>query len=103
MVRGDLEDAAGVCMDSPTFDLGAHNLLLSWASCEGVQLKAGDVSNADFQEPVDQLLLVGRRYCPRHFARRSFAHLLHSFRKKFWSDLVSTGLKENTVMRAVEY
>lgn len=49
----------GVHMVSPTCDIDAHNLLLSWASFEGVLLKAGNASNAYFQgEPARRLPLL---------------------------------------------
>ena len=38
--RGDLEETAGARTDSPTCDIEGLNLLLSWASCEGLTVES---------------------------------------------------------------
>ena len=57
--RGDLEETTGVRSDSPTCDIEGLNLLLSWASCERLTVKSGDITNAYFQgRPLERLILM---------------------------------------------
>ena len=57
--RGDLEETIGVRTDSPTFNVKGLNLLLSWASCERLTVKSGDITNAYFQgRPLERLILM---------------------------------------------
>ena len=57
--RGDLEETTGVRTDSPTCDIEGLNILLSWASCERLTVKSGDITNAYFQGcPLERLILM---------------------------------------------
>ena len=56
--RGDLENLDGVRSDTPTADIGVHNLIFSYAASNRLRLKTADVSNAFFQgKEMDRLLL----------------------------------------------
>ena len=55
--RGDLEGIDGLCTDSPTAEVEAYRLVVSYAASRKLQLKMGDVSNAYFQgETLDRAL-----------------------------------------------
>ena len=57
--RGDLDGIDGLRKDSPTAEIGSHNLLFSWAASNKLILKMVDISNAYFQsDPLDKLLLL---------------------------------------------
>ena len=47
--RGDLEGLDGLRKDSPTAETESHNLLLSFAASEELDIETADISNAYFQ------------------------------------------------------
>ena len=113
--RGDLEETTGVRTDSPTCDIESLNILLSWASCERLAIKSGDITNAYFQGcPLERLILMRQPSggvpdvdvsADTMFVARvpiyGTCDAGRGFWKKLRHDIVSTGLKENAVIRAL--
>ena len=113
--RGDLEETTGVRTDSPTCDIEGFNILLSWASCERLAIKSGDITNAYFQGcPLERLILMRQPSggvpdvdvsADTMFVARvpiyGTCDAGRGFWKKLRHDIVSTGLKENAVIRAL--
>ena len=113
--RGDLEETTGVRTDSPTCDIEGLNILLSWASCERLTVKSGDITNAYFQGcPLERLILMRQpsggvpdvdvsadtMFVPR-VPIYGTCDADRGFWKKLRHDILSTGLKENAVIRAL--
>ena len=113
--RGDLEETTGVRTDSPTCDIEGLNILLSWASCERLTVKSGDITNAYFQGcPLERLILMRQPpggvpdvdvSADTMFVARvpiyGTCDAGRGFWKKLRHDILSTGLKENAVIRAL--
>ena len=113
--RGDLEETTGVRTDSPTCDIEGFNILLSWASCERLTVKSGDITNAYFQGcPLERLILMRQPSggvpdvdvsADTMFVARvpiyGTCDAGRGFWKKLRHDILSTGLKENAVIRAL--
>ena len=113
--RGDLEETTGVRTDSPTCNIEVLNILLSWVSCERLTVKSGDITNAYFQGcPLERL--ISMRQPPGGVpdvdisADTMFVAGVpiygtldagRGFWKKLRHDILSTGLKENAVIRAL--
>ena len=56
---GQYEDTTELRTDSPTCELEALNLIMSYAACYGFRLKCGDIRNAYFQgKEMDRVLLL---------------------------------------------
>ncbi len=52
-------DSSGIRTDSPTCDVEVLNLLFSWAACEKLYAKSGDITTAYFQgKPLDRQILL---------------------------------------------
>ena len=101
--------------DSPTCDIEGLNILLSWVSCERLTVKSGDITNAYFQGcPLERLILM--RQPPggvpdvdisadtmfvAHVPIYGTCDAGRGFWKKLRHDILSTGLKENAVIRAL--
>ena len=110
--RGDLEETTGVRTDSPTCDIEGLNILLSWVSCERLTVKSGDITNAYFQGcPLERLMKQPPGGVPDVdlSAENMFVARVpiygkcdagRGFWKKLRHDILSTGLKENAVIRA---
>lgn len=59
VARGDLEKQQGLRTDSPTCDLSALRLILSFASTSKLAIKSADITNAYFQgKEMDRLFLL---------------------------------------------
>ena len=113
--RGDLEETTGVRTDSPTCDIERLNLLLSWASCERLTVKSGDITNAYFQgRPLERLILMREPpgglpdadiSADTMFVARvpiyGTCDAGRGFWKKLRHDILGTGLKENVVLPAL--
>ena len=113
--RGDLEETTGVRTDSPTCDIEGLNILLSWVSCERLTVKSGDITNAYFQGcPLERLILMRQPpggvpdvdiSADTMFVARvpiyGTCDAGRGFWKKLRHDILSTGLKENAVIRAL--
>jgi hypothetical protein len=114
--RGDLETGTEeLRTDSPTADLEALNLLMSWAASSRLRLKGGDISNAYFQgKPLDRLLLLrpppGGLQDPDVDADTMIVARVPIYGTKdagrgFWrqlrEDILATGLRENAIMKAL--
>ena len=109
--RGDLEETTGVRTDSPTCDIELLNLLLSWASCERLTVKSGDITNAYVQGcPLERLILT--RQPPGGVpdvdisADTMFVACVPIYGtcdagRGFFGRNYATGLKENAVLRAL--
>ena len=55
---GNFEDTDGIRTYSPTADVDAHSLVLSWAAQAGVKVKVADITNAYLQgKPMNRILL----------------------------------------------
>ena len=113
--RGDLEETTGVRTDSPTCDIEGLNILLSWVSCERLTVKSGDITNAYFQGcPLERLILMRQPLggvpdvdvsADTMFVARvpiyGTCDAGRGLWKKLRHDILSTGLKENAVLRAL--
>ena len=113
--RGDLEETTGVRTDSPTCDIEGLNILLSWVSCERLTVKSGDITNAYFQGCQLERLISMRQppggvpdvdiSADTMFVARvpiyGTCDAGRGFWKKLRHDILSTGLKENAVIRAL--
>ena len=113
--RGDLEETIGVRTDSPTCDIEGLNILLSWVSCECFPVKSGDITNGYFQGcPLERLILMKQPpggvpdvdiSADTMFVARvpiyGTCDAGRGFWKKLRHDILSTGLKENAVIRAL--
>ena len=113
--RGDLEETTGVRTDSPTCDIEGLNILLSWVSCERLTVKSCDITNAFFQGcPLERLISMRRPpggvpdvdiSADTMFVARVPIHGTCDAGRGFWKklrhDILSTGLKENAVIRAL--
>ena len=113
--RGDLEETTGVRTDSPTCDIEGLNILLSWVSCERLTVKSGDITNAYFQGCALERLILMRQQpggvpdvdisADTMFVARvpiyGTCDAVRGFWKKLRHDILSTGLKENAVIRAL--
>ena len=113
--RGDLEETTGVRTDSPTCDIEGLNILLPWVSCECLTVKSGDITNAYFQGcPLERLFLMKQPpggvpdvdiSADTMFVARvpiyGTCDAGRGFWKKLRHDILSTGLKENAVIRAL--
>ena len=113
--RGDLEETTGVRTDSPTCDIEGLNINLSWVSCERLTIKSGDITNAYFQGcSLERLILI--RQPPggvpevdtnadtMFVARVPIYGICDAGRgswKKLRHDILSAGLKETAVIRAL--
>ena len=112
--RGDLEETTGVRTDSPTCDIEGLNILLSWASCERLTVKSGDITNAYFQGcPLERLILMRQPpggvpdvdiSADTMFVVRVPTYGTCDAGRGFWKklrhDILSTGLKENAVIQS---
>ena len=59
VTRGDLEKEKDLRTDSPTCDLVAMRLILSYAACNKLRICSGDIANAYFQgKEIDRLFLL---------------------------------------------
>jgi hypothetical protein len=59
VARGDLQKQQGLRTDSPTCDLSALRIILSFASTERLVIKSADITNAYFQgKEIDRLYLL---------------------------------------------
>ena len=115
LLRGGLEETTGVRTDSPTCDIEGLNILLSWVSCERLTVKSGDITNAYFQGcPLERLILMRQPpggvpdvdiSADTMFVARvpiyGTCDAGRGFWKKLRHDILSTGLKENAVIRAL--
>ena len=114
--REDLEETTGVRTDSPTCDIEGLNILLSWVSCERLTVKSGDITNAYFQGcPLERLILKKKKppggvpdvdiSADTMFVARvpiyGTCDAGRGFWKKLRHDILSTGLRENAVIRAL--
>ena len=113
--RGDLEETTGVRTDSPTCDIERLNIPLSWVSCERLTVKSGDITNAYFLGcPIERLILMRPPLgavpdvdisVDTMFVARvpiyGTCDAGRGFWKKLRHDILSTGLKENAVLRAL--
>ena len=110
--RGDLEHG-DVRSDSPTCDIEAQNLIFSFAASNKLVIKSADITNAYFQgEELDRVLLFkqpegGLEGLPEgtHLLARVPIYGTRDAGRGFWKKLrrtlVSTGLKENHIMKAL--
>ena len=112
---GDLEETTGVRTDSPTCDIEGLNILLPWVSCERLTVKSGNITNAYFQGcPLERLILMRQPpggvpdveiSADTMFVARvpiyGTCDAGRGFWKKLRHDILSTGLKENAVIRAL--
>ena len=101
--------------DSPTCDIEGFNIILSWVSCERLMVKSGDITNAYFQGcPLERLILMRQPpggvldvdiSADTMFVARvpiyGTCDAGRGFWKKLRHDILSTGLKENAVIRAL--
>ena len=115
VIRGYLEETTGVSTDSPTCDIEGLNILLSWASCERLTVKSGDITSAYFQGcPLERLILMRQPpggvpdvdiNADTMFVARvpiyGACDAGRGFWKKLRHDILSTGLKEKAVIRAL--
>ena len=113
--RGDLKETTGVRTDSPTCDIEGLNILHSWASCERLTVKSGDVTNAYCQGcPLERLILMTQPpggvpdvdiSADTMFVARvpiyGTCDAGRGFWKKLRHDILSSGLKENAAIRAL--
>ena len=113
--RGDLEETTGVRTDYPTCDIEGLNFLLSWVSCERLTAKSGDITNGYFQGcPLERLIFMRQPpggvadvdiSADTMFVARVPIHGTCDAGLGFWKklrlDILSTGLKENAVIRAL--
>ena len=60
--RGDQETTQGIRTDSPTADLEAVNLVISWASSMKFRVATFDITNAYFHGEPEGRMCVGN--CP---------------------------------------
>jgi hypothetical protein len=61
VVRGDMERQEGLRTDSPTCDLSALRLVLSYAASKRLTIQSADITNAYFQgKEIDRLFLVSQ-------------------------------------------
>ena len=113
--RGNLEETSCVRTDSPTCDIEGLKIILSWVSCERLTVKAGDITNTYFQGcPLERLILMIQPpggvpdvdiSADTMFVARvpiyGTCDAGRGFWKKLRHDILSTGLRENGVIRAL--
>jgi hypothetical protein len=66
---GNFEETKGLRTDSPTADVDAHNLVLSFCASSKLKIKSADIQSAYLQgKPVDRLILykIPRGGIPDH-------------------------------------
>ena len=108
-------ETTGVRTDSPTCDIEGLNILLSWVSCERLTVKSGDITNAYFQGcPLERFILMRQPpggvpdidiSADTMFVARVPIYGTCDAGRGFWlflrRDILSSGLKENAVIRAL--
>ena len=91
--------------DTRTCDIEGLNILLSWVSCERLTVKSGDITNAYFPRisiggvpdvdiSADTMFVARVPICGTCDAGRGFWNKLRHY-------ILSTGLNENAVIRAL--
>ena len=102
--RGDLEETTGVRTDSPTCDIEGLNILLSWVSCERLTVNSGDITNTFPRMSIGGVPDVDISADTMFVARVPIYGTCDAglgFWKKLRHDILSTGLNENAVIRAL--
>ena len=111
------EEKGDVRSDSPTIDIEAQNLLLSFASSRRLRIRSADITNAYFEgEEMDRILLLRQPRDGLHDEEIDPDQLLlarvpvygaHDSGRKFWKKvrkwLIGKGVRENFIFQSLVY